>query len=130
MVPTRNPWLEAARAFVAARGVNPMENVFRREGAFWTITYQGRTCRFGDSKGLRYVAQLVTSPDRGFHVLDLVGDGTASSVERARWSATKAIRTFVKKVARSHPALARHLDNAIKTGVVCRDSPESPVKWS
>ena len=38
--------------------------------------------------------------------------------------------SFVKKIARNHPALARYLENAIRTGVVCRYSPESPVKWN
>jgi hypothetical protein len=52
-------------------GVN-QENVFRREGDYWSVVFEGRTVRLRDLKGLRYLARLLSDPGREFHVLDLV----------------------------------------------------------
>jgi tetratricopeptide (TPR) repeat protein len=46
--------------------------VFRREGDYWSVGFEGRTARLRDSKGLRYLARLLAEPGREFHVLDLV----------------------------------------------------------
>jgi hypothetical protein len=43
----------------------------RREGEYWTIASREREFRLRDSKGLRVLAQLVSSPGRELHVLDL-----------------------------------------------------------
>jgi tetratricopeptide (TPR) repeat protein len=56
-------------------------NLFRREGEYWTIAYEGDSFRLRDLKGLRYLARLLDQPRREFHVLDLVtmeGEGTTS----------------------------------------------------
>jgi hypothetical protein len=55
------------------------ENVFRREGDYWSLVFEGHTMRMRDLKGLRYLARLLADPGREFHVLDLV------TVERC-WS--------------------------------------------
>jgi tetratricopeptide (TPR) repeat protein len=47
-------------------------NVFRREGEYWVLAFDGRTVRLRDGKGLRYLARLLADPGREFHVLDLV----------------------------------------------------------
>ena len=49
----------------------PDVNAFHREGEFWTVTFEGRTIRLRDAKGLRYLARLLGDPGREFHVLDL-----------------------------------------------------------
>jgi tetratricopeptide (TPR) repeat protein len=59
------------RIEVAARAT-PENNVFRREGDYWLLVFEGRTVRVRDLKGMRYLAQLLTHPGRDFHVLDLV----------------------------------------------------------
>jgi tetratricopeptide (TPR) repeat protein len=46
-------------------------HVFRREGDFWTVAYGGSVVRVRDSKGLRYLAQLLARPGRELHVVDL-----------------------------------------------------------
>jgi hypothetical protein len=51
-------------------------NVFRREGDFWTVVFDGRTVRVRDLKGMRYLARLLADPDREYHVLDLVAAET------------------------------------------------------
>jgi hypothetical protein len=47
-------------------------NIFRREGEYWAVVFEGRTVRVRDLKGMRYLARLLASPGREFHVLDLV----------------------------------------------------------
>jgi tetratricopeptide (TPR) repeat protein len=51
-------------------------NVFRREGDYWTVVFEGRTVRIRDLKGMRYLAQLLARPGRELHVLDLVAAET------------------------------------------------------
>jgi tetratricopeptide (TPR) repeat protein len=50
--------------------------VFRREGDYWSVLFEGRTVRVRDLKGMRYLAQLLGHPGREFHVLDLVAAET------------------------------------------------------
>ncbi len=50
--------------------------VFRREGDYWSVTFEGRTVRVRDLKGLRYLARLLAEPGREYHVLDLVAAET------------------------------------------------------
>ena len=47
-------------------------DVFRRDGDYWTVTFEGQTVRVRDLKGMRYLARLLADPGREFHVLDLV----------------------------------------------------------
>jgi tetratricopeptide (TPR) repeat protein len=55
-------------------------NVFRREGDYWSVVFEGRTVRVRDLKGMRYLAQLLAHPGREFHVLDLVAAETGQQV--------------------------------------------------
>lgn len=55
---------------VTSRSARP--SVFRREGEYWTIAFEGDTFRVRDLKGLHYVARLLAEPGREFHALDLV----------------------------------------------------------
>jgi TolB-like protein/tetratricopeptide (TPR) repeat protein len=52
-----------------------------------------------------------------------------SAVERARTAVTWRIRSAIKKVVAVHPALGRHLENAVRTGSYCSYAPEKPVEW-
>lgn len=47
-------------------------NVFRGEGDYWSVEFDGHTARVRDLKGMRYLARLLADPGREFHVLDLV----------------------------------------------------------
>ncbi|HEU4426468.1 MAG TPA: hypothetical protein VFR67_28335, partial [Pilimelia sp.] len=55
-------------------------NVFRRDGDYWSVIFDGHTVHVRDLKGMRYLARLLADPGREFHVLDLVaaeaGPGT------------------------------------------------------
>jgi hypothetical protein len=46
-------------------------NVFRREGEYWTISYEGAVVRLRDAKGLRLLARLLAHPGQEFHAVDL-----------------------------------------------------------
>ena len=61
-------------------------NVFRREGDYWLVVFEGHTVRVRDLKGIRYLARLLADPGREFHVLALVAaeSGQASGVDRDR----------------------------------------------
>jgi hypothetical protein len=58
-----------------------VENVFRREGEYWSVAFQGQTIRLRDLKGLGYLARLLARPGRDFHVLELVADATGGAVD-------------------------------------------------
>jgi len=57
-------------------------SVFRREGDYWTVVYEGSLVRMRDSKGLRHLSRLLAEPGREFHAIDLEG-----AEARERWPA-------------------------------------------
>jgi tetratricopeptide (TPR) repeat protein len=46
-------------------------NVFRREGEYWTVAFDGAVVRLKDAKGLRHLARLLAQPGREFLAVDL-----------------------------------------------------------
>ena len=68
------PALGAADSAVSSGRAHPAmpASVFRREGEYWSIAFEGRLFRLKDAKGLRYLSRLLEYPGREFHVLDLV----------------------------------------------------------
>jgi hypothetical protein len=46
-------------------------NLFRREGEYWTVIFDGSVVRLRDAKGLRHLARLLVDPGREFHAVDL-----------------------------------------------------------
>ena len=48
------------------------ENLFRKEGDYWTLAYQGRTCHLKDTRGLRAIAVLLHTPGQEQHVFDIL----------------------------------------------------------
>ena len=54
---------------------------------------------------------------------------TGSAVERARSAVGWRIRAAMRHAAEAHPALGRHLHNAVHTGTWCSYRPESAVSW-
>ncbi len=56
---------------------SPTPNLFRRDGEYWTVSFQNVECRLKDGRGLRYLSQLVMHPHREFYALDLVNLGAA-----------------------------------------------------
>jgi hypothetical protein len=209
------PALECASSTKELNTANPTQTsqipdrTFRREGEYWTISYEGRVIRIKHSKGLLYIAQLLANPGREFHVTDLLGlshgehsrvaNGQAgnglssglrsdagpaldaisktsyrerlrdlreeleeaismgdsgktakvqeeiaflsrelaravglggrdrrvsSDAERARLRVTNVIRAAIRKTAKQHPALGRHLSISLRTGSFCSFEPD------
>jgi predicted ATPase len=46
-------------------------NLFRQEGQYWAVCYEGSVVRLKDAKGLRHLARLLGYPGREFHAADL-----------------------------------------------------------
>jgi hypothetical protein len=46
-------------------------NLFRREGEYWTVIFDGAVVRLRDAKGLRHLARLLAHPGRELHTVDL-----------------------------------------------------------
>jgi tetratricopeptide (TPR) repeat protein len=181
-----------------------VDNVLRCEGDTWAITFEGRTIRVRDRKGMHYLARMVEEPQREFHVLDLVGGASmaadekstgdsgplldskakdayrrrlaeieedieeaerlhdvgrgacakterdlltrelarafglgdrerpaaGSAAERARASATRAIRHALLRIAEHHRSLGDHLDRTIRTGTYCAYAPDPRARTS
>ena len=76
--------LQAARKSLerieVAASATTETNVFRFEGDYWSVVFDGRTVRVRDLKGMRYLAQLLANPGREVHVLDLVAGETGQPV--------------------------------------------------
>jgi hypothetical protein len=62
------------------------DRTFRREGEYWTISYEGRVIRIKHAKGMAYIAHFLAHPGREFHVTDLVpfGKGVSAGVANAK----------------------------------------------
>ena len=58
-------------------------DVFRRDGDYWSVTFDGHTIHVRDLKGMRYLARLLADPGREHHVLDLVAAEIGSVAEGA-----------------------------------------------
>jgi hypothetical protein len=83
--------LPALHLVQPAPSAPPKRNVFRRDGAHWTLTYDRKTVLAKDGNGMRLIAHLLGHPGQEFHVLDLVSilDGGPATVtgprEWRRW---------------------------------------------
>lgn len=55
------------------------ECVFRMDGEFWTVAFEGHVTRLRDSKGMHDLAALLGDPGRERHVLDLWSGGGADT---------------------------------------------------
>jgi hypothetical protein len=66
---------------------------FTREGEYWTIVFRGRVLRLRHSKGLGYIAQLTSDPERPIHALDLAVPrrGSSDSASEVRPAGSFAI---------------------------------------
>jgi hypothetical protein len=114
------------------------DHVFRLEGEYWTIVYEGALCRLRDAKGLHYLAHLLVRPGEGVPCGDLVlvaGKGrhdAPSTPERARLAVTKRIKAAVSKIELHHAPLGHHLIASVRTGYRCvyLPGPHDVVSWS
>jgi hypothetical protein len=67
----------------AGRPAEASRNVFRRQGEYWTVVFEGLVVRLRDAKGLRHLARLLADPGREFHAVDLeAAEGQPAQVSR------------------------------------------------
>jgi len=59
------------RAPVTAPSRSRAENAFHRDGDTWLLTFEGRSVRLTDNKGLRYLAHLLRAGVQRFHAAQL-----------------------------------------------------------
>jgi eukaryotic-like serine/threonine-protein kinase len=57
--------------------------LLRRRGEYWDVQYGCELARLRDTKGLRYIATLLSTPRRDIHVLELVAAVEAGIVDSA-----------------------------------------------
>jgi hypothetical protein len=115
---------------------DPHRQVFRREGDYWTIEYGGTIARIRDSVGLRHIAFLLrrageTIPSTELIRVPSVPPPDAREVERARVTATRAIRAALHRLGDHHPLLREHFNATIRTGATCsyRPDPRLARRW-
>ncbi|MBV8139321.1 MAG: hypothetical protein JO121_27385 [Deltaproteobacteria bacterium] len=51
--------------------------IFRQDGEFWTVSYDGKTVRLKDVKGFAYIGRLLSQPDVEIHAIELARVGVA-----------------------------------------------------
>jgi hypothetical protein len=123
-------------------------NLFRKEGEYWTISFEGSVFRLRDTMGMHYISRLLANPGVDFSAHDLTavahrhnlrrarGKKPSASMrngrvserrenhadadrERARLMVTKRIKDVIAKIRLTHPELARHFASSIRTGYTC-----------
>lgn len=124
-------------------------NVFRRDGRHWEISFEGRSVRLRNIKGLGYVAELLRNPGERVHVamlfrggevgfasaLPALGQAAGSEViepenrERMRKAVTNRMRDAIARIRREHDALGNHLAKGIRMGSFCSYAPGRTVNW-
>src|SRR5262249_9176661 len=62
--------LQCAATYASASQPLP-ENLFRNEGEYWTLAFQGTLCRVKDIRGMQHLAQLLKNPHKELHALAL-----------------------------------------------------------
>jgi hypothetical protein len=127
------------------------QQVFQREGEFWTVIYEGAVCHFRDTRGFEFLAQLLRRPGERVTAVELIAAGASersaarcddpdaashpehdsSESERARVNVTRAIKAALRRIAERDASLAAHLRATIKTGSACcyLPDPRVPIQW-
>jgi hypothetical protein len=123
--------------------VSAHPQVFKREGDYWTIAFDGQMVRMRDAKGIRYLSVLLRHPGEPLPAWTIrmlaEGHGAAdapspgdTAAERARITVTKGIRAVLTKLTADHPTLAEHLAATVRRGHLCvyRPDPRLDVRWT
>lgn len=125
-----------------------LRQCFLQEGEYWTIEFGGSVCRLRDSKGMRYLALLLSHPGGRYAagVLSRAVDhgdldpliaaepatgtrrdpfgGLREADENARVRVTRVIHAALRRLEYYHPQAGAHLRATIRTGRVCTYAPD------
>lgn len=115
-------------------------NVFRREGEFWMVSYEGLRVALRSTKGMDYLGYLVARPGQQIEARDLEAEfssqaaaagGRGRTHEKARQAVTKALNGAIATIRLRHTslALADHLEAAIHRGNTPAYVPTTPIDW-
>jgi hypothetical protein len=66
-------------------------SVFRKEGEYWTIEFEGAVARLKDAKGLHYIGYLLRHPGQEFHVRELLAAVSDAPVPPEKMEAAQAV---------------------------------------
>ncbi len=77
------PRLAEAAARSGPRSGAPAGGTFRRDGALWTLGWDGTSVRMRDAKGLADIAALLAAPGRQVRAADLVAASGSGGAARA-----------------------------------------------
>jgi pimeloyl-ACP methyl ester carboxylesterase/class 3 adenylate cyclase len=83
------------------------DNVFRPDGEYWTVAFEGRVVTLRDSKGMHDLRALLADPARERHVLDLWSDPTGPGTGPAQAAAEElrhqaAPQPVIDEAAKNH----------------------------
>jgi hypothetical protein len=94
----RGDLVEYVRTQAAGCHCEASRNLFRREGEYWTVVFEGAVVRLRDAKGLRHLARLLAHPGREFHAIDLeAADGQPAPAARLRSRGGRGERELVTR---------------------------------
>jgi tetratricopeptide (TPR) repeat protein len=71
-------WLRHVSPDARPPAGGPVRSVFRKEGDFRVIEFEGRTVRLKDGVGLRHLQTLLSAPGQDLHVLELASGAEAA----------------------------------------------------
>jgi pimeloyl-ACP methyl ester carboxylesterase len=81
--PNNNSGNKHRESTATGRAITTHPAIFRREGDYWTVSWQDSVARLRDAKGFRYLAYLLSNPGRQVLARELAVLGTEPSKARA-----------------------------------------------
>lgn len=91
----------------------------RSDGRWWVVAFDGTEVRLRDTKGMRYLAELIASPGTERHALDLVDriEGVGDVDRRALGDAGEVLDTTARSAYRRRlESLRSEIDDALDSG--------------
>jgi TolB-like protein len=85
----------SSRVFLKTTPAEP-PNYFLREGDLWQLSFDGKTIRIADAKGLHDLVRLLGNPQKQFHCTELMGSDVRMRPEPA--FDEKAKRSYQRKI--------------------------------
>ena len=77
------------RPLSASPSLVPGSHLFRKEGEYWTISFEGSILRIRDTMGMHYINRLITNPGMEFSAPDLATGASKASLKYRRRKKSK-----------------------------------------
>ncbi len=82
----------------------------------------------GQASGMQHEIEVITHELSAAYGIGGRARTHGDPTERLRKAVTNQIRRALERISTEHPALERHIGNALRTGFVCAYNPEQPVR--